>query len=71
MFYLRDHPLTVVPETGVADLVHRPRSYALLPHEVMPLIHGGCAPAAPLREETLFGGRYVLVALDESAPDTA
>jgi 4-amino-4-deoxy-L-arabinose transferase-like glycosyltransferase len=65
MFYLRHRLLAVIPEAGLADLAHRPRRYALLPHEVRLLIHRGCSPAPPLREETLFGSRYVLVSLSD------
>ena len=68
VFYLRHRTLAMVPETALADLVHRPRRYALLPHEVMLLIHRGCSPAPSLREETLFGSRYTLVGLDDVGP---
>jgi 4-amino-4-deoxy-L-arabinose transferase-like glycosyltransferase len=72
MFYLRRRAVELQRIHTITDLADHPQRYALIPHEeMMVLIWGKCSPAAPLREETLSGVRYVLLNLDRVAPRCA
>jgi 4-amino-4-deoxy-L-arabinose transferase-like glycosyltransferase len=60
MFYTRQRRVELHGIPALSDLGQRPRRYVLLPHEIMAFMWKDCSPPPPLREERVFGGRYVL-----------
>jgi hypothetical protein len=68
MFYLPRRSVRLPQIRAVADLPDRSWRHALIPHEEMLLVRKHCGLPPPLREETLAGGRYVLVNLDGVGP---
>lgn len=69
MFYLQHRRVELAGIRAFTDLAAHPRRYALIPHaEMMLLIRKECGPPPPLREETVFGGQYVLLNLEGVGP---
>jgi 4-amino-4-deoxy-L-arabinose transferase-like glycosyltransferase len=69
MFYLPHRGVKLPRIRAIEDLPDRSWRHALIPHEeMMLLVRKQCGPPPPLREETLFGGRYVLVDLEGVGP---
>lgn len=69
LFYMRPRLIQLPRVHNIVNLAEFPERYALLLHEEMVvLIWGQCSPPPPLREETLFGSRYVLLSLDGVGP---
>lgn len=60
MFYTQQRQIELLRIPAVSDLARHPRRYALLPQEIMAIMWKECSPPPPLREETIFGARYVL-----------
>jgi 4-amino-4-deoxy-L-arabinose transferase-like glycosyltransferase len=68
LFYMQPPRLEVQPFTALADLAEHPRRYALVPYEVMLGMPRKCGSTVPLREETMFFSRYVLLNLNGTGP---
>lgn len=67
MFYVQKRPIARPWVTAISDPADHPRRYAVIPHDVMALLWGECPRLPqPLREETIFGGRYVLLDLQKA-----
>ncbi len=65
VFYLPQRPIEVQGMTALRALAARPGLHALVPFDEMLFINGAvCLPTRPLREERVFGDRYVLVDFD-------
>ena len=65
MFYLQHRPVELLKLRAITDLAPHPQRYALILHEQMTwLIRKQCSPPLPLGEETVLGGRYVLLSLN-------
>jgi 4-amino-4-deoxy-L-arabinose transferase-like glycosyltransferase len=61
MFYTQQRPVELLRVPAVSDLARHPGRYALLPQEILAIMWKECSSPTPLREETIFGARYVLV----------
>ncbi len=70
VFYLRERPVAVLGMSALRELAPRPRVYLLVTFEEMLFINGGvCLPTRPVREERVFGDRYVLVDFEGDPAD--